>query len=264
MIEYLGYIGALCIGLILGLTGGGGSILTVPILVYIMGIDAVAATGYSLFVVGTTSLFGTFKNLNKGTVAIKTALLFAIPSLIGVFLTRRFFVPLLPKIIYADGDFVLTKDKLLMLIFASLMLVAAISMLRKKDHGKDAQNKPQIVLAVAKIFLIGVLIGTVGAGGGFLFVPFLIFVGKLPIKKAVATSLAIMSINSLIGFTGDIGHLEIAWSFLLIFTAISIVGIFLGIYLQRFINDKMLARGFAIFVLCMSFFIFGRELFFGL
>lgn len=261
MINYFGYAGALCIGLILGLTGAGGSILTVPILVYLMGLNPVLATGYSLFVVGTTSAFGTIHNIRKGIVDVKTAIVYAIPSLIAVFLTRKYIVPSIPDTIIQIGTNSISKSTFLMLLFAIVMLFVAVSMLRKKETAVDPENKnPNIWFAMIRMFFVGILIGMVGAGGGFLFIPVLLFVAKLPMRKAVATSLLIIAINSLIGFTGDIANYAIDWVFLLGFTAISVVGIYIGLYLSKSVNDGQLRKGFAIFVIGIAIFILTREL----
>lgn len=261
--EYLGYIGALFIGLVLGLTGGGGSILTVPILVYIMGFNPVTATAYSLFIVGTTSAFGTFQNFKNGIVEIKTAVLFAIPSLLSVFITRKYIVPAIPELIFSNDYFTLTKSTFLMVLFAIVMFVASLSMLKVKSTiAVSGYKTSNLFFVFLKIFFVGILIGLVGAGGGFLIIPALVFMAKLPMKKAIGTSLLIIAINSLIGFTGDIENLAIDWSFLLEFTIIAIIGIFTGIYLSKSIKENQLKKGFGWFVLIMAVFIFTKELFF--
>jgi len=260
VIEYLGYFGALCIGLILGLTGAGGSILTVPILVYLIGLNPVVATGYSLFVVGTTSAFGAAQNIRKGFVDVKTAFLFAIPSFIAVFLTRKFIVPAIPETVINNRNLTLSKESLLMLAFALVMLTVAVSMLKKKAPEINPENqKPNVPSTFLKMFLIGIMIGLVGAGGGFLFIPVLLFIAKLPMRKAVGTSLLIIAFNSLIGFTGDIGNHRIDWPFLLSFTALAVTGIFIGTYCSKFINEMQLRKGFAWFVIVMAIYILLRE-----
>lgn len=259
MTEYLGYGCALLIGLILGLMGGGGSILTVPVLVYVMAMNPVTATAYSLFIVGTTSAFGTVQNFRNRLVDVRTGFLYAIPSLIGVFLARKFIVPALPDILLSFNGFTLTKEIFLMVLFAIVIFIAALSMLRNSaPKPRDVNN----VLIVIQTFFAGILVGLVGAGGGFLFIPILIYVAKLPVKKAVATSLLIIAVNSLIGFTGDIGNIEIDWTFLLAFTFCSIIGIFTGIYLSRFVNDKQIKKSFGWFVLLMAVFILAKEIIF--
>jgi uncharacterized protein len=256
--EVLGYIGALLIGLVLGLSGGGGSILTVPILVYLLAIQPVTAMAYSLFIVGITSGFGAFQNYKKGLVDFKNGFLFAIPSFVGVYLTRRFLVPLLPDI-FIEKPILVTKDFFLMLLFAIIMILAAYSMLKKKTEKTDNVSVSFLQLGL-QTFSIGILIGLVGAGGGFLIIPALVLFVKLPMKKAVATSLFIITLNSLIGFLGDVQNLSIDWRFLLSFTSLSVVGIFIGIYLNQFINENQLKKGFAYFVLVMAGFILVKEI----
>ena len=257
--ELLGYFGALCIGLVLGLTGGGGSILTVPILVYIMLINPTTATAYSLFIIGTTSAFGAFQNYRKGIVDIKNGLLFAIPSFIAVYLTRRILVPLIPDTIL-DNPFMLTKSTFLMVFFAIIMVLAAVSMLKKKKTEVATNDKISWLNLVIQTFIIGIIIGLVGAGGGFLIIPSLVLFAKLPMKKAVGTSLFIIAMNSLIGFLGDVQNIAIDWKFLSAFTTLSIIGIFIGIYLNKYINEIQLKKGFAYFVLIMATFILCKEL----
>jgi uncharacterized membrane protein YfcA len=260
--EYIGYGFALLIGLILGLTGGGGSILTVPVLVYLLQFNAVTATAYSLFVVGVTSAFGTIQNYRKGLVELKAGIWFALPSLAGVYLSRKFLIGAIPKIVYSNGNFVITKDATLMIGFAIVILFVAISMLRAKNERNFPNTEKNTILTMLRLFMAGILVGLIGAGGGFLFTPLLLYVARLPMKKAVATSLLIIAINSLLGFTGDIGNIIIDWGFLVIFTAFSVGGIFIGIYLNRFVNEQQLKKGFGWFVLVMALFILAEELVF--
>lgn len=259
----LGYIGALVVGLTLGLLGGGGSILTVPILVYLLGINPVLATAYSLFVVGTTSLVGAIRNMMKGMVDVKVAVVFAIPAFIAVYLTRRYLVPAIPEEIFSIGGFTLTKDLGVMLFFALIMLAASVSMIRgRKEKEVDESAKLKLPLIILEGTLVGVLTGLVGAGGGFLIIPALVLFANLPMKRAVATSLVIIAVKSLIGFLGDVQTLTIDWFFLLTFTGFSVVGIFFGIYLNTFIDGKSLKKGFGWFVLVMAIYIIAKELIF--
>ena len=260
MLEVLGYLGALFIGIVLGITGGGGSILTVPILVYLLGLHPVTATAYSLFIVGTTSAFGTIQNFKKDLVAPKTAIQFAIPSVIGVYLTRKFIVPAMPDPVFYLGALQLTKGTFFMLLFAVVMLMAAISMLKetKEPEVISPKNKYWVIF---QLFLMGILIGLIGAGGGFLIIPALMTLARLSIRKAIGTSLLIITINSLIGFLGDLQSTTIDWSFLLVFTFLSVVGIFIGLFVQKYLNEKLLKKIFGYFVLAMSLFILYRELF---
>ena len=262
IVEILGYIGALLIGIVLGLIGGGGSILTVPILVYALSLNPVIATAYSLFVVGATSLVGAFKNMMKGMVDFKTAIIFAIPAFIAVYLTRAFLIPAIPEELFQIGDFMVTKNLAIMLFFAIIMLLASVSMIRNKR--KETNEETKITYNYPLIIVEGVVVGTitgiVGAGGGFLIIPALVLLAKLPMKKAVATSLLIIAIKSLIGFLGDVQNLDIDWPFLLIFTGISIIGIFIGIWLNKFIDGKKLKKGFGWFVLVMGIYIIYKEI----
>jgi len=260
---YFGYLGALLIGLVLGLTGGGGSILTVPVLVYLMHLNPVTATAYSLFIVGTTSAFGTVQNFRKGVVEVKTAFLFAIPSFIAVFLTRKFIVPAIPDVLIQTSAFTLTRETFLMVLFAAIMLLASFSMIKKPAEPTVTTAKEMNLLAMLlQLTIVGVFIGLVGAGGGFLIIPALVFMAKLPMRKAIGTSLLIITLNSLIGFTGDLGTTIIDWRFLLRFTSIAVIGIFTGIYLSQYVDEKQLKKGFGWFVLAMAIFIFARELYF--
>ncbi len=260
--QLLGYFGALLIGVVLGLIGGGGSILTVPILVYLMFVNPVTATAYSLFIVGVTALVGAIRNIQKGLVDFKTAIVFAIPAFIAVYSTRKYLVPAIPEELFSIGSFVMTKNIAIMLFFAIIMLVASVSMIRNKRNETDVESviTYNIPLIIIEGFVVGVLTGIVGAGGGFLIIPALVLFAKLPMKKAVATSLLIIAIKSLIGFIGDIENLDIDWSFLIRFTMISVAGIFLGIYLSKFINGKSLKKSFGWFVLIMAVYIVWKEL----
>lgn len=263
--EILGYVGALVVGLVLGLIGGGGSILTVPILVYLIGLNPIVATAYSLFVVGVTSIIGAFQNFKKGFVDVKTAVIFAVPAFIAVYLTRRFLVQMIPEKVFNVGDFVVTNSIFIMILFALIMLAASYSMIKNNrkalsniETETQSLNYPLIAI---EGFVVGILTGLVGAGGGFLIIPALVLLAKLPMKKAVGTSLLIIAVKSLIGFLGDIPNIEMDWNFLLFFTLISIIGIILGVYLSKFISGKKLKKGFGYFTLIMAIYIIYKELF---
>lgn len=261
--EVLGYFGALIIGIVLGLTGGGGSILAVPVFVYLMYINPVTATAYSLFVVGISSTFGAIHNIKKELVDFRTAIVFAIPAFIAVYLTRKFLVPAIPSEILTIGDFTLTKDITIMVFFAIIMLLASVSMIRERKQSSNPTSetvKFNYPLIIIEGIVVGTLTGIVGAGGGFLIIPALVLLAKLPMKKAVATSLLIIAAKSLIGFIGDVENLDIDWPFLLSFTLISVVGIFIGSYLSNFIDGKKLKKGFGWLVLLMAIYILIKEL----
>ncbi|WP_426061467.1 sulfite exporter TauE/SafE family protein [Hymenobacter sp. B1770] len=269
MLEYLGYFAAIFIGLSLGIIGGGGSILTVPVLVYLMGVSPILSTAYSLFVVGSTSVVGASGYFRKGLVSIPTALVFLLPSLAAVFLVRKVLMPAIPLELFTLGSIVFTKDLLVLVAFAVLMVVAATSMIRSKptaaglddEAGPGAPLNYPLVLVIGLV--VGILTGFVGAGGGFLIIPALVLGARLPMKRAVGTSLAIIALNSLIGFTGDLSAgTPIAWSFLLGFLAFALGGIVLGTYLARFIPGAKLKPAFGWFTLAMGTFILVRELVF--
>jgi hypothetical protein len=261
MIEFIEYFCALLIGIVLGLTGGGGSILTVPVLVYILNFNPIIASSYSLFIVGITSLFGTLINFKKGNVVLKTGLLFAIPSLISVYITRKYIVHTIPEIIIQNSYFTITKDLFLMVLFAVVMFFAAISML-KTPTSEIVENKTNLFIIIIQIFCVGILIGLIGAGGGFLIIPALVHFAKLPIKKAIGTSLLIIACNSLIGFSGDVQNINPDWYFLFKFASFAMTGIFIGIYLSRFFNERSLKKIFGWFVLTMAIFILTKEILF--
>ncbi len=260
----LGYLGAILIGIVLGLIGGGGSILTLPVLVYLFGIEPVIATAYSLFIVGIAAVAGTLKNMSQKLVDFKTALIFALPAFIAVYLTRRYLVPALPDPLLNIGGWTLSKDVGIMVFFAFIMVLASISMIQDRreepETNQDSEPRYNYPLIVLEGFVVGVLTGIVGAGGGFLIIPALVLLAKLPMKKAIATSLLIIAIKSLIGFVGDLQVIEIDWLFLLIFAAISVFGIFVGVWLNQIVPGKKLKKGFGWFVLVMGVFIVLREL----
>lgn len=262
--EIIGYIASLVIGISLGLIGGGGSILTVPVLVYLFGINPVLATAYSLFIVGSTSLVGVFPKYRSGEVNLKTATIFGIPAIAAVYATRAFIVPTIPKHVFAIGDFMVTKSLLMMILFAVLMLFASFSMIRDKSK-KDENTGPQkfnYPLILVEGTVVGVLTGLVGAGGGFLIIPALVLLSKLPMKQAVGTSLLIIAAKSLIGFTGDLGKQTMDWTLLLSVTGLAILGIFIGNALSKKVSADRLKKGFGWFVLVMSIYIIVKELFF--
>ena len=260
--ELAGYIASLFIGISLGLIGGGGSILTVPVMVYLFGLQPLLATSYSLFVVGSTSFVGAFNNLRKGLVNVKAALLFGASSIATVFLTRKFLVPAIPKDIFTIRGFTITESMLTMVLFAILMLVASVSMIRNKKvvkHEEENKDHFRFGKLVTYGITIGLVTGLLGAGGGFLLIPALVLLLKLPMKKAIGTSLMIIALNSLVGFTGDLGHFSIDWFFLVKVTAIAIAGIFIGGMLGKKIKGEKLRKGFGWFVLVMGIYIILKE-----
>lgn len=261
------YLASALIGISLGLIGGGGSILTVPVLVYLFGVSPILSTSYSLFIVGSTSLVGAFNNFRNGLVNVKTALLFGLSSIITVFITRKLIIPIIPKELFTIGGFVVTENIMTMLLFAVLMVAAATAMIK---NGAEKIEEEKVVKKgegkIVKLMFYGVAIGIVtgllGAGGGFLLIPTLVILMGLPMKEAVGTSLLIIAMNSLLGFTGDLGHFKMDWLFLLEITAIAVAGIFIGGLIGKRIDGSKLKKGFGFFVLIMGCYIIARELFF--
>jgi uncharacterized membrane protein YfcA len=260
--ETIGYLASALIGISLGLIGGGGSILTVPVLVYLFGVDAVLATSYSLFIVGSTSLVGAARNYMQQQVDVKTALLFGISSILTVFFTRKFIVPAIPSTLFTINGAAVTKQTLTLVLFALLMLSASISMIRsRKSEADNAVRSVSFSRLAMYGIMIGLVTGFLGAGGGFLLIPALVLLLNLPMKKAIGTSLLIIAMNSLIGFLGDIGNYEMNWPFLLTIASIAVAGIFIGTYLGKKIPGAKLKKGFGWFVLIMGVYILVKELY---
>ena len=264
MLEIFGYISALVIGISLGLIGGGGSILAVPVLAYLFMLDAKIATAYSLFVVGASALVGGIKQHFKGFVDWRTAFVFGIPAMIGVTLVRQFVVPALPEVLFQIGDFDFTRRMAMFGLFAVLMFPAAFSMLKDKKDKKGGEGpvKYNYPLILGEGLLVGGITGMIGAGGGFLIIPALVILANIEMKVAVGTSLIIIAFKSLLGFfLGDAITMDIDWPFLAIFTGASLVGIFIGSYLGNFVDGKKLKKGFGYFIFVMAIFIFYMEFF---
>jgi uncharacterized membrane protein YfcA len=261
LVEFIGYIGALVIGVSLGLIGGGGSILAVPILAYLFHIEEKATTAYSLFIVGASALVGGWQQHRKGNVDWRTAIIFGIPSIVGVTLIRHYLIPMLPDVLFHIGNFPFTRRMMMFGLFAILMIPAAWSMLKKSNNnatsGPTQYNYPMIIV---EGLIVGAITGLVGAGGGFLIIPALVILANVEMKKAIGTSLIIIAIKSLMGFfLGDAMTMNIDWPFLASFTGVAFLGIFLGTYLSQFVDGSKLKRGFGFFIIAMAIFIFYME-----
>lgn len=262
VLEVLGYISALAIGVTLGLIGGGGSILAVPVLAYLFTIEEKSATAYSLFIVGFSALVGGIKQHLRGYVNWRTAIVFGIPAIIGVTVVRKYIIPILPEVLFSIGDFDFTRRMGMFGLFAVLMIPAGIAMLKPKKARKTSStpvryNYPLILL---EGIVVGAITGLIGAGGGFLIIPALVLLANVEMKTAVGTSLIIIAVKSLTGFfLGDALTMSIDWPFLLSFTSLSLVGIFIGNALSVYIDGQKLKRGFGYFIFIMAFFIFYME-----
>jgi len=260
--EYLGYFASIIIGLSLGLIGGGGSILTIPILVYLFKINPELATSYSLFIVGITSLMGCISHYRMGNLQIKAALYFAIPSIFSILIIRKVIFPQIAETLFTIANYQVSKSFLIMIVFSLLMIAASISMIRKNNVVSTSGNTNYIQLAFIGFF-VGIVTGFLGAGGGFLIIPALLFFAKLPMKQAVGTSLLIIFINSSIGFGGDLYiRTPIDYGFLLIVSSIAFIGMLIGAQLSKRIDGAKLKPIFGWFVLIMGIYIITKEIFF--
>jgi len=262
--EILGYVAIILAGISLGLIGAGGGILTVPILVYLFAVSPVLATAYSLFVVGSTSLVGVVPKYLSKNISFRTALIFGIPSMISVFLTRKYILPKIPQTVFEIEGFIVSKSLFLMVLFAVLMLFSARSMLKKSNNSQNANTVISSFFVSLLGFTEGVITGLVGAGGGFIIIPILTLLAKLDIKKAIGTSLLIVAVKSLVGSLGDVvsGYLEFDWKFLIVITSLSIFGMFIGNALSKRIDGSKLKTGFGWFILIMGVYILIKELVF--
>lgn len=258
--EILAYLSIMLVGIVLSVVGGGGSILTVPIFVYLFSLPADIATSYSLFLVGVAAGVGAIQYTKQGLVNFKIGAIFAVPAFLGVFLVRKFLMPQIPAEI-SLGFVSMSKDQLIMTVFAVIMLAASVSMIRGRKEGESEENHPlNLPLITLEGLIVGAVTGFVGAGGGFLIIPALVILAKIPMKEAVATSLMIITVKSLFGFTGDIGQLPIDWPFLFITAGISALGILVGNRIGKHIPPGKLKKGFGYFVLLMGTIIIAQQL----
>lgn len=258
----LGYFAAFCVGLILGLLGGGGSILAIPVLVYLFSIEPVQATAYSLFIVGMTSLIGSIQRYRKSLIDLRIGLIFGLPAIISKFLARKYVLGLIPEIIFDSGTLIFTKRLLILGLFSVLVMLAAAAMIgswtRPTDRYYDGKGS-NIWLGTLGA-TIGLITGLSGLGGGFIIVPTLLFFARVPVNKAIGTALFIISISSLIGFTGDLSHTSMDWSLLFGITSIAVLGILTGNLFSSRLSNLQLKKTFGWFILIMSLGILIREI----
>lgn len=261
IMEYIGYLASVGIGISLGLIGGGGSILTVPVLVYLFKIEPLLATSYSLFIVGITSLLGAGPYFKNNLIDFKTALYFGLPSILTVFFTRQYLLDHIPNILFHLGEFEISKNMGIMLLFAVLMLFASYKMIKSTPEDKiQKQGNQKLLPLILQGAGVGLISGLVGAGGGFLIIPALIIFNQMDMKTAVGTSLLIIAANSLFGFIGKLEIAQVNWEFLLTIAGIAIIGIFIGTRLSQNIDGKKLKPAFGWFVLIMGLVVIVQEL----
>lgn len=264
MKELETFIASLGIGLSLGLIGAGGSILTIPVFVYILKKDPVSSSVYSMFVVGISSMAGSIQSILNKLVDFKAVLSFGIPSVIGVFVARKTIFPIIPDELFSIGSFTLSKGMLLMLSLSSLMVLAARRMLKPaiKDDRDEPEDKHRKISLLIRGLLVGIVTGLLGIGGGFLIVPALYLFVNLPVKKAIGTALLVITINSLFSFINSYSSTDIEWHLLIKFSMGAILGIIIGTQLSRKISGDYLKKTFGWVILAMSFYIVYKEFFF--
>ncbi|MEI6311398.1 MAG: sulfite exporter TauE/SafE family protein [Bacteroidota bacterium] len=275
----LGYIASFLIGITLGLFGGGGTILTVPVLYYLLHFESDISILYSMFIVGMATFVGGINSYIKHNLNLKAAYSFGIPSLIAVIITRKTITPWIDVQTWTMGSYILTGKHLLMFLFAVLMIVVSLFMIFKKQNSvivEQVKKKKFYFGIILKALLVGFISGLIGAGGGFIIVPSLMTFYKLNVKEAIGTSLIIIAANSFFGFMGDFIRLTTAplnlsfdttrfyaneWSFLLLFSFIAILGIVSGLWIARRVQANRLKIAFGYFVLLMGIYVFFKELF---
>ena len=262
ILHILGYIGATLTGLVLGLLGGGGALLSIPVLVYLFHIEPQVATSYSLILIAVSASSGAYQNIRKNLIDYDAALYYGVPSVISVFVVRRWIIPNLPKVLFTVGNYTVDKNLFILTVLAFVMLAAAYKMITSKnDKGEEKEYEVDHLRLAFFAVLIGAFLGLVGAGGGFLMVPALMYFANVHTKKAIGTSLLLVSINSFIGFTGDLSsHVQIDWPFFFSFLLCSITGVLIGHYLATYINNNKLKRYFGWFILITAVFIIGKEI----
>ncbi|MCF6208864.1 MAG: sulfite exporter TauE/SafE family protein [Ghiorsea sp.] len=260
-----GLFASLLMGITLGIFGAGGSILTVPILVFLLGIGVSEATAYSLFIVGVTALFGAYTYYKQDLIQFKIGFIFAIPAFIGVYSVRLWGMPALPEHIANFGDYSLSKDALVLIVFSLIMIMAAYSMIKpSKADAAGEQKQLNLPLIAVEGLVVGAVTGFVGAGGGFLIIPALVVLAGLGMKEAVGTSLMIIAFKSILGFIGDIqSGMVIDWILLFEVTGLSIIGALIGERLSRNLDGNKLKPIFGYFVLMMGIAMLLREVFEG-
>lgn len=261
--EILGYVASVLTGVSLGMIGGGGSILTVPILVYLFAVNPLNATAYSLFVVGATSLSGIFPLYKEKAINLKIALLFGIPSTLSVIVARKIILPAIPEVIVLGDKLAFSRSLFILLFFALIMISAALLMILRKEKDSGSVEKNTTIrqkLIMPEAILVGIISGISGAGGGFLIIPILTIVHQMPIKKAIGTSLLIIGMQSMIGFFSALNTVTADWQLIIKITLLSVSGFFAGNYLSGKISGDHLKNAFGWFVLGIGIYIISKEL----
>lgn len=258
--EVLGYVAMVCVGIVLGSVGSGGSMLAIPILVYMFSQDAEAASAYSLFLVGVTSLTGAVLKQKEQFVAVRAALMFGLPSISATFVTRKWIVSRVPDRIWEVGSFQITKGDMLLFLLGSLMIASSLMMMRDSSVNASV-SRPRFGYLIPAGLAIGFLSGIVGIGGGFLILPAMVLLGGLSVRTAMGTTLLMIALNSLLGFCGDVFNHAINWYFLFSITGLAVFGMVLGVWADKKIASSFSAgKAFAWFTLLAGVVILVREL----
>jgi uncharacterized membrane protein YfcA len=258
LIAIVGHLLAICIGISLGLIGGGGSILAAPILIYVMSVPPQSAFAMTLVIVGFASVIGAIPHWRQGNVNLNTVILFSPAAMLGAYLGAR--LVSLPFI----------TPTIQLITFGVVMLIASITMIRKGNNQTESTVKkadrqtnhlfvPRWLAIALEGLAVGVLTGFIGIGGGFLVIPALVLLGNVPMKEAVGTSLIILALKSVTGFAGYVGNVPIDWNLLISFTIAASIGILAGSYLNQFVSAKQLEKGFGYFVLAVAIFVLIRR-----
>lgn len=258
--EIAGYIALIGVGIMLGITGGGGSVLSVPILVYLFSLDVVMASAYSLFIVGVTSMVGTVMKQKESMVDIRSGLIFAIPSIFAAFSVRKWVLPSIPELIFQAGSFQLTKRGLLLGILAFVIITVSVRTILNGRAKVNGESPLTSYWLIPMGLIAGIVAGLLGVGGGFLILPALVVFARIPFGSAVGTTLFVIALNSLLAFTGDILNYSINWTFLLSITGLSIAGVYVGIASTRMIPTRPLQKSLGWITLAIGIWILFTEL----
>lgn len=258
--EFVGYLALICIGVVLSILGGGGSMLSVPILVYLFSLDIVTASSYSLFIVGTTSLLGVWLKQKEQRIDLRSGVIFSASSVIAIFSTRRWLMYQIPEKIMLDDQVLVTKRALILGMFAFLAITASLVILMKKNWPTRDHGEQRLAFLLPVGFATGLVAGFVGVGGGFLILPALLIFARLPFKIAIGTALLVIGFNSLLGFLGDVMTHPIDWSFLLVITGMAAVGMLLGNFYEKKMPAHFLRLSFGWLLLVCAMTILVKEL----
>jgi Predicted permeases len=258
--EILGYFAVLFIGVVLGSIGSGGSMLAIPVLVYLFSMDIETASAYSLFVVGMTSLTGAVVKQKARLLSVQAAVMFGLPSVASTFIARRWIIVSLPQQIMQSGSFSLMKEDFLLALFSILMIASSVVMIINKRSDMQSSRMSASYHLIPSGFLVGLLAGLVGAGGGFLILPALVFFAGLSFTTAVGTTLIIIACNCLLGFCGDVFNHPIDWYFLLFITALAVLGLLVGSWSnEKLFQASSLQKAFAFFTMALGIFILVQQ-----